>query len=151
MARGGHCVPSAGRLHRRYRTPVVALWLQAGWSMLLIATQRFEQLMNYTSAAMLITGTLTVMAVIVLRRKMPDAPRPYRTWGYPVTPLLYAISSVVVLFILASDRDPSVFLGGGWFVLALAFHWFVLRPRERPSLDDDAPSASLAAVAAKET
>ncbi len=129
MARHGHCPPSAGKLHERYRTPVVALWMQAAWSVVLVLSQSFEQLMNYTSAAMLITGTLTVLAVIVLRRKMPDTTRPYRTWGYPVTPILYATSSVVVLCVLASKLDPSLFLGAVWFLGALAVHHFFMRKR----------------------
>ncbi len=129
MARHGHCPGSAGHLHPRFRTPVVALWLQAAWSAVLVLSQSFEQLMNYTSAAMLITGTLTVLAVIVLRRKLPDTTRPYRTWGYPVTPLLYAASSLVVLCVLASQLDPSVFLAAVWFVGALVVHHFFMRKR----------------------
>ena len=146
MAQHGHCFEAAGRLHPKRRTPVVALWMQAGWSVFLIATQSFEGLVNYTSAAMLITGTLTVMAVVVLRRKMPDAARPYRTWGYPVAPLAYAASSVLVLVLLAKDLDPSVFLSGGWFLLALVFHHFVIAPRSRSAAPEsaDAPATEAA-------
>jgi APA family basic amino acid/polyamine antiporter len=128
MAQDGQCVEQAGKLGR-FGTPAVALWMQAGWTIVLMMSQQFEQLVNYTSAAMLITGTMTVMAVFVLRRKMPDQPRPYRTWGYPVTPLLYAGSSVFVLIMLAKDLDPSVFLGFGWFIAAWAFHRWVIAPR----------------------
>jgi APA family basic amino acid/polyamine antiporter len=130
MADLRHAPRRAGILHPRFRTPVFALWLQAAWTMVLLATQRFEELMNYTSAAMLITGTLTVLSVIILRRKLPTVERPYRAWGYPLPPLLYAASSLIVLAILLRDLDPSVFLGGGWFVLALLFHHLVLRRRE---------------------
>lgn len=129
MARHGHCPASAGQLHARFRTPVVALWLQAAWSIVLVLSQGFEQLMNYTSAAMLITGTLTVMAVLVLRRKLPDTTRPYRTWGYPVTPILYAVSSLVVLTVLASKLDPSLFLAAVWFLGALVVHHLFMRKR----------------------
>ncbi|MCX4242165.1 APC family permease [Paraliomyxa miuraensis] len=129
MARHGHCIKPAGTLHARFRTPVVALWIQAAWSMVLVLTQSFEQLMNYTSAAMLITGTLTVMAVMILRRKMPDTTRPYRAWGYPVTPILYAVSSLVVLTVLARSLDPSLFLGAGWFLGALLVHHLFMRKR----------------------
>ncbi len=129
MARHGHCPAPAKKLHPRFRTPVWALWMQAAWSLVLVLSQSFEQLMNYTSAAMLITGTLTVMAVMVLRRKLPDTKRPYRTWGYPVTPILYATSSLVVLAVLASKLDPSLFLGAGWFVGALIIHHLFLRGR----------------------
>lgn len=135
MARHGHCIAPAGRLHRRFRTPVAALWLQAGWSLVLVLTQSFEQLMNYTSAAMLITGTLTVMAVVVLRRKLPDTTRPYRTWGYPVTPVLYAVSSLVVLAVLASKLDPSLFLGVVWFLGALfVHHRFMSKRKPAPTM-----------------
>ena len=144
MAKEGHCVPAAARLHRKHGTPVVALWLQAGWALCLIASQRFEQLINYTSAAMLITGTLTVMAVLILRRKMPDTKRPYRTWGYPITPLLYAGSSMFVLGMLAVNMDASVFLGVGWFLAALVFHRIFIAKRTRSVQSDGTTPAALA-------
>lgn len=139
MAQQGDCPAVAGRLHPRFGTPAAALWLQAAWTLVLVATQRFEQLVSYASAAMLITGTLTVLAVMVLRRREPDRPRPYRTWGYPWTPLFYAISSVGVLLLLAgrslvtrsdgAGMDVSVALCLAWFGLALAFHRLVVAPR----------------------
>jgi APA family basic amino acid/polyamine antiporter len=135
MARSGHCPRSAGILDRRYGTPVVALWAQAGLSIALMGSQRFEQLIEYTAAAMLVTGTLTVMAVVVLRRKLADQPRPYRTWGYPVTPLVYAGSSVVVLLALVEDLDPSVFLALVWFAGALVVHRWWFHRGERPDED----------------
>lgn len=131
MALEGHCVPAAGRVHRRFGTPVVALWMQAGWTVVLIASSRFDQLMAYTSSAMLVTGTLTALSVLVLRRRMPGAERPYRVALYPWPPVLYAISSVVVLGVLAARGDLSVFLGLVWFVGALAVHAVFLRRRDR--------------------
>ncbi len=128
MAQDGQCIPAAGKLGR-FGTPGAALWMQAGWTCVLMLSQRFEALVNYTSAAMLVTGTMTVMAVLVLRRKMPDMHRPYRTWGYPVTPLLYAGSSVFVLVMLAKDLDVSVFLALAWFGAAWVFHRYVIAPR----------------------
>lgn len=131
MAKDGHCIAPAAATSRRFGTPAVALWMQAGWALLLVFTHGFEALMNYASAAMLITGTLTVVAVFVLRRKLPNLPRPYRTWGYPVTPALYVLSSVGVPGVLAHKGDVSVFAGVGWFVLALGFHHFVMRGKVR--------------------
>ena len=130
MAKHGHCPRPAAGLHPRHKTPVVALWGQAAWTLVLLATQRFEELMNYTSAAMLITGTLTVLAVMVLRRKLPEQPRPYRIPLYPVPPLLYAGSSLAVLALTLAEGDPSVLLGLGYFVAALLVHaaWFRREP-----------------------
>jgi APA family basic amino acid/polyamine antiporter len=129
MAEHGDFTRTAATLHRRWGTPVVALWVQAAIGVLLVATHSFEHLIKYTSAAMLVTGTLTVMAVVILRRRLPDLPRPYKAWGYPVTPILYAASSVFVLGVFAvrifedgAERDWSVLLAVVWFVVALAVH-----------------------------
>lgn len=138
MAKHGHCVKAAGVLHAKYRTPVFALWMQAAIGIVLVATQSFEQLINYTVAAMLVTGTLTVLAVVILRRKMPDTVRPYRTWGYPLTPLVYAISSALVFSVLTAkafssegERDLTVPLTLAWFVAALLIHRIFLHARDR--------------------
>ncbi len=131
MANDGHCIAAAASTSRRFGTPAVALWMQAGWALVLVFSHGFEALMNYASAAMLITGTLTVTAVFVLRRKLPKMLRPYRAWGYPVTPALYVLSSVGVLGVLAHNGHASVFTGVGWFVLALGFHYLVVRRKVR--------------------
>ncbi|MCA9657355.1 MAG: amino acid permease [Myxococcales bacterium] len=132
MAEGGDCVDAAARLHPRFGTPVVALWGQAALALVLIATQTFAQLMDYASCAMLITGTLTVLSVMVLRRRLPDTKRPYKLHLYPIAPVLYALSSLVVVLVLVADLDASVFLSIGWFALALLFHAVVIRKR-RPT------------------
>lgn len=152
MAKQGHCFASAKKRSPRYGTPVVALWLQAAWSLVLVASGSFEELMDYASAAMLITGTLTVLAVIRLRRKMPDTFRPYRTWGYPVTPLLYAGSSVLVLVVpsLSAVLDtgdpgavhPSVLLAVAWFLGGLVVHWLWFRGRSGARAGSGAISSS---------
>ncbi len=133
MGRAGHAPRAAGRLDPRFATPVVALWAQAAWAVVLLATQGLEALMNYTSAAMLVTGTLTVMAVVVLRRRDPDRPRPYRVFAHPLPPLFYAVSSVLVLVLSALEGDPSVLLGVAYFALALVAHRFVGGGRGRSS------------------
>ncbi len=119
MARGGDFAKSAGKLHPRFRTPVVALWVQALLALVLIATNSFEELLDYASAAMLITGTLTVLSVMLLRRKMPKIHRPYRLGLYPLAPLAYAGSSLLVLAILAYNGDFSVWIAFAWFALAI--------------------------------
>ncbi len=131
MAQSGHCIAPAGRVDTKYGTPVVALWLQAAWTILLMYTHGFEQLIDYASAAMLITGTMTVVAVFVLRRKMRDVPRPYRTWGYPFTPALYVLSSLAVLAVLLWNGDASVFLAVAWFVGAWLIHRVFLHDRAK--------------------
>ena len=128
MAEQGDCAAAAARLHPRFATPVVGLWMQCGiaLSLLLLDLAIFDDglqaLIAYTSSAMLITGTLTVLSVVLYRRREPDRPRPYRTWLYPLPPVAYALSSVVVLAVLAHEGNASVWLAVGWFAVALLFH-----------------------------
>jgi APA family basic amino acid/polyamine antiporter len=130
MAKKGDCWEAAGTLHARFQTPTVALWLQAGIAMALLFTgSHLDQLIAYTSSAMLITGTLTVLSVVVLRRRMPSAERPYRTWLYPLPPVLYAGSSLLVLVLVAAQGDPSVWVAALWFGGALAV--YAVRKRRR--------------------
>jgi APA family basic amino acid/polyamine antiporter len=127
MALDGEMPRAFARLDPKRKTPAVALWAQAAWTIALMATQRVDQLVTYASTAMLIAGSLSVMSVVVLRRREPDAPRPYRTWLYPAPPVLFAVSNFVVLAILARRADPSVLLAIGWFVGAFVLYRVVRR------------------------
>ena len=134
MAEKGHAPAPAGRLHPRFGTPVVALWLQSALAIALIASRKFDQLMDYASAAMLISGSLGVAAVAVLRRKEPARPRPYRLRFYPWAPALYITSSLFVLTSLALAGDVSVWMALGWFVLSILVHALLIarRPGSEP-------------------
>ena len=88
-----------------------------------------DTLIAYTSSAMLITGTLTVLAVPILRRKLPTLERPYRTWLYPLPPIAYVGSSLLVLVVLAHQGHPSVWLAAGWFGAAWVFYRLVRHAR----------------------
>ena len=125
MARKGDCFASAGKLDKRFGTPVCALWLQAFLAvMLLITVPKLDALIEYTSGAMLITGTLTVLSVIVLRKKLPALKRPYRVLAFPWPPIVYAVSSVLVLLLVIMDGDLSVLLAVLWFAAALGWYRF---------------------------
>ena len=72
---------------------IFAIVVQAVWSALLIVTGSYETLFSYTVLSAWVFYTLSVAAVWVLRRKAPDAPRPYRMWGYPYTLWLFVLAS----------------------------------------------------------
>ncbi|MBK6425648.1 MAG: amino acid permease [Blastocatellia bacterium] len=130
MARDGEFPKPGARLDARFGSPVVSLWAQAAWTIVLMAIGGVEDLIAYASAAMLATGSMTALAVFVLRRREPDLPRPYRTLGYPFTPAIFILSSVVVLAILGWRRDPSVLVTIGWVVLSLAVYQILARRRK---------------------
>ncbi len=93
----------------RHRTPGFAILAQAAWAAVLLLTGSYETLVDYALFATWLFYGLMVAGVIVLRRKRPDAPRPYRMWGYPVTPLLFvAITAWFVVNMLVTRPGPSL-------------------------------------------
>jgi len=109
MAQSGAFLPVAARLHPRTETPYVAIFLQAAWASCLLGTNTYGQLLQYVTFGDWIFFGLTALALIVLRKKMPDASRPYRTWGYPAVPLLFFfISAAVVSNVFASSFVKSL-------------------------------------------
>jgi len=94
MARDGLFFKMVARVHPKYLTPHVSIILMASWSAVLSLSGSFEQLFSYVIFGYWIFMGLTVAGVMILRRKRPDLPRPYKTWGYPVTPILFIFSSI---------------------------------------------------------
>lgn len=96
-ARDGLFFQSFGRLNPRTRVPVISIVLVSAWAALLAASGTFDQLTNMAVLSYAIFWTPVVLGVIVLRRKLPDAHRPYRVWGYPYVPLAFAIVMVWIV------------------------------------------------------
>jgi APA family basic amino acid/polyamine antiporter len=107
MAKDRLFFPVAARVHPRRQTPSGALVLQGIWTGVLALSGSYDRLLTYVTFASLSFNALTVVGLFVLRRKKADAERPYRAWGYPVTPALYLFgASFFVLYIFVGDpRD----------------------------------------------
>src|SRR4029453_17752871 len=97
MARDGQFFKSAARVHPRYKTPAVAIVAQALWSSLLVLTAQAQALLTYTGFAIILFSGVAVVSLFVLRAKQPDAERPFRAWGYPVVPGIYAVAAALIL------------------------------------------------------
>jgi APA family basic amino acid/polyamine antiporter len=89
MSQDGLFFKSVGKLHPRYKTPVAGLLVQAAWTIVLCVSGSYGQLLDYIIFAVLVFYILTIVGLFVLRFKQPDAPRPYKAWGYPLLPALY--------------------------------------------------------------
>jgi APA family basic amino acid/polyamine antiporter len=90
QARDGLFFKNFGAIHPRFETPHFAIVFQGVWTALLATSGSYEKLFEYVVFVAWIYYGMTVLGVIILRRRRPDLPRPYRMWGYPVTPLLFA-------------------------------------------------------------
>ena len=98
QARDGLFFSRFGRVHPRFETPGFAIILGGLWTAVLILSGSYESLYSYSILAAWIFYTMSVAAVFVLRRKLPDALRPYKMWGYPYT--LWAFVGVSVWYIV---------------------------------------------------
>jgi APA family basic amino acid/polyamine antiporter len=134
MARDGLFFRAAGRVDPATQTPRGALVLQAGWSSVLALTGSYDRLLTYVTFASLAFNALTVAGLVVLRRTRPSLPRPYRTWGYPLTPGLYlAGAAFFLLYIFVGDPVDACF-GMGLVALGLpAYLWLRRRSAGAPA------------------
>ncbi|MDQ6700389.1 MAG: amino acid permease [Acidobacteriota bacterium] len=89
-----------GEVHPKFETPAFAIAIQAIWATLLALTGTYERLISLAVFAAWIFYALTAAGVIVLRRKRPHAPRPYRMWGYPFSTVLFV--AVAVWFVVST-------------------------------------------------
>ncbi len=81
--------------------PVAGLILQLLWSIVLIFSGSYNELLDYVIFAALLFYVLTISALFVLRRKHPEWRRPYRALGYPVVPVLYiALCGIIMMGLL---------------------------------------------------
>jgi APA family basic amino acid/polyamine antiporter len=104
MARERLFFPRLGRVHPRYRTPSTALAVQGVWASILVFSGTFDQLTDMLIFVSWIFYALAAASVFALRKRMADAPRPYKVWGYPLTPILFVLfASVYIVFTLYSD------------------------------------------------
>ena len=107
MGRDGVLPAAVGQWGGR-STPEVALWLQAAVSVLLVVSGTFDALLELTSVAMLLLGSLVVIALFLLRKQCPDTERPYRAMGYPVLPAIFVVVSLAIVVIsLYRAIEPS--------------------------------------------
>ncbi|MGA2246421.1 MAG: amino acid permease [Verrucomicrobiota bacterium] len=142
MARDRLFFRSTGRLNAAH-VPAVGLWLQCIWACLLVLPRTrlrnaisgaeeygnlYSNLLDYVIFAVLIFYILTVTGVFVLRRTRPDAPRPYRAWGYPLVPAAYLVMALAIAVVLLLYKTQTTW-PGLLIVLAGVPVYFLWRPR----------------------
>jgi APA family basic amino acid/polyamine antiporter len=127
MAKDGLLFPKLGSIHPKYLTPHVSIIALGSWSIVLSLSGTFEQLFTYVVFGQWIFFALSVAAVIVLRRKRPDLPRPYKTWGYPVTPIIFLLASLYIAVSTLLNQFWNAMAGLGIILLGLPFYFFCNR------------------------
>jgi APA family basic amino acid/polyamine antiporter len=131
MADRGLFFRSIARVSPRFHSPSVAIWLATALGVVYVLLNDFQQLADKFILGIWPFYALAVGAVFVLRRSRPEMPRPYRTWGYPVVPLLFLLASLAMV-VNALWTDPvntgitfGIILAG--IPAYLAWRWWTSR------------------------
>ncbi|HXB55663.1 MAG TPA: amino acid permease [Vicinamibacteria bacterium] len=132
MAKDHLFFSSAARVHPRFQTPHVSLWWQGCWSALLVLSGTFDQLFTFAMFAAILMYAGATAAVFTLRRKRPEMPRPYRTWGYPWMPLVYLGALLLLAGNTLSERPVESLAGLGLLALGVPVYQYWRRRPERP-------------------
>ena len=128
MARDGLFVSTVAVIHKRYGTPARAIIIQAMLASLLVLVGTFNTIISYFVFVVIIFIALTVIALFLLRRKMPPSDV-YRTPGYPLTPITFLILIALLLLLLAGNNPVQSFLGVGVVALGLPVYYLLFRGR----------------------
>jgi basic amino acid/polyamine antiporter, APA family len=131
MADRGLFFRTIARVSPRFQSPSVAIWLATGLGVIYVLLNDFQQLADKFILGIWPFYALAVAAVFILRRTRPELPRPYRTWGYPVVPILFLLASVgMVLNALWTDPiNTGITFGIILVGMPLYYAWRALASR----------------------
>ncbi|HEY0274000.1 MAG TPA: amino acid permease, partial [Chitinophaga sp.] len=126
MAKDGLFFKRAGTLNGQ-RVPAYALWIQCGWASFLCLTGRYGDLLSMVIFGVLIFYILTIAGIFVLRRTRPEAPRPYKAFGYPVLPALYILVAAALAILLLLFESNYTVPGLGIILLGIPLYYLARR------------------------
>ena len=114
-------------IHPTFRTPALALWANAGIAIGLVFTKTLDQIMTYSTVVIGVFFTMVVVGVMRLRRTHPAHPRPYRAWGYPVTPMVFVLVMLGFIVDVCLKQPREAVFGFGLLLLGLPLYWLSRR------------------------
>jgi amino acid transporter len=129
MAVDGLFFKSVANVHPQFRTPGISILALSAWSAILVLSGRYDQLFTYVIFASWILYGMTTAAVLVLRRKRPEMPRPYRTFGYPVIPIVFVMSALCLVISTLFNSPRESLLGLSLVLVGLPFYYSWVRRR----------------------
>lgn len=130
LAKDGLTFKSLAQVSPRTHVPIRSLIVQGIWACVLALSGSFDTLTNYAIFALTLFYALVAGSIFIFRHREPDAERPYRTWGYPVVPILFLAVSAVLIFQTIRNTPRQSAIGLGLILLGLPVYWF-LQNREK--------------------
>jgi APA family basic amino acid/polyamine antiporter len=129
LALDGLSFKGLAKLSPRTRVPIRALVVQAFWSCVLALSGSYDRLTDYAIFALTLFYALVAASVFIFRRRLPEAERPYRTWGYPVVPILFLIGITWLIFMTIWNSPQQTGIGLGLILLGVPVY-LIIRSRE---------------------
>src|SRR5712671_1660244 len=131
VARDGYFFKSLAEVHPVFHTPHRAIVVQAVVAIiLLLVGGAFSELLNLTISAEWLFYMIAATTIFVFRRREPDLPRPYRTWGYPVVPALFVIVAAVLLVYTFRDNLQNSIIGTLVILAGIPVYLYFARRRK---------------------
>jgi len=117
-----------GNINKVHRTPAYAILLQAAIAVVMVVTASFDKLLIYIGFTLALCATLTVVGMILLRTTQPALKRDYKTFGYPVTPFLFILGNLWIIYFSIRSRPIASLFGLGTIGLGiLVYLYFSIR------------------------
>jgi APA family basic amino acid/polyamine antiporter len=128
MANEGLFFKKVAKLNDK-QAPVNSLLYQCVWACVLVLSGTFDQLTDMIIFAVFIYYGATTLGVFILRKKMPDAPRPYKVWGYPVVPAIVVIFCVVLIINTVYTRPREAAIGAVLMLTGVPMYFLFTRKK----------------------
>jgi APA family basic amino acid/polyamine antiporter len=122
MAKDGLFFRRAAEIHPTYHTPNPALWMQGIWACLLVLSGSFDQLTDMLIFAAFFFYGATAFGVFIMRRRAPQAERPYKVWGYPVVPALFVVFCAALIVVTCTTHPREAGLGVALMLTGVPFY-----------------------------
>jgi APA family basic amino acid/polyamine antiporter len=127
MAQDGMFFDKLSKLSVKTRVPVGALIAQGVWASILALSGSFDTLTDYVIFGSWIFYGLATASVFIFRKRMPDADRPYKAWGYPIVPVLFLLVTVFLLVNTILTATKQALIGLGLIALGLPVYLYLSR------------------------
>ncbi|HEV8429383.1 MAG TPA: amino acid permease [Pyrinomonadaceae bacterium] len=125
LAKDGLIVKSLAHVSPRTHVPIRALVVQCFWACVVALSGEYDTLTDYAIFALTLFYALVAASIFIFRRREPDAERPYRTWGYPVVPVLFLIVSVALILMTIRNSPRQSAIGLGLILLGVPVYWLL--------------------------
>jgi basic amino acid/polyamine antiporter, APA family len=125
MAKDGLFFKQSGTLNKN-GVPEVALWMQCAVAAILCLSGKYGNLLDMISFVVVLFYALTIAGIFILRKKMPDAERPYKAFGYPILPAIYILMAIIFCGLLIYSSPLYAGFGLGIVLIGIPLYYFAV-------------------------